>query len=70
MRFEVEVQGRTRTVSIESVGAAGPEGGHFRVTLDGVCQDVNVRATELGLFLTHQPDGRSVDLALTEGTAG
>jgi biotin carboxyl carrier protein len=70
MTFEVEVQGRTRTVAIESVGAAGPEGGHFRVTLDGVCQDVHVRATDLGLFLTHQADGRSVDLALTGRPSG
>jgi biotin carboxyl carrier protein len=70
MTFEVEILGRTRTVAIESVGAAGPEGGQFRVTLDGVCQDVNVRATDLGLFLTHQSGGRSVDLALTERAAG
>ena len=66
MTFEVEIAGRTRTVSIESVGAAGPEGGQFRVTVDGVCQDVHARATDLGLFLTHPADGRSVDLALTE----
>jgi biotin carboxyl carrier protein len=70
MTFEVEIQGRTRTVSVESVGAAGPDGGHFRITLDGVCQDVNVRPTDLGLFLTHQPDGRTVDLALTERAGG
>jgi acetyl/propionyl-CoA carboxylase alpha subunit len=70
MTFEVDVQGRTRTVAVESVGAAGPEGGHFRVTLDGVCQDVHVRATDLGLFLTHHPDGRSLDLALTGRPGG
>jgi acetyl/propionyl-CoA carboxylase alpha subunit len=70
MTFEVEIQGRTRTVSIESVGAAGPEGGRFRATLDGVCQDVHVRATDLGLFLTHQADGRCVDIALTERPGG
>ena len=70
MTFEVEVQGRTRTVAIESLGAADAGGGHFRVTLDGVCQDVNVRATDLGLFLTHQPGGESIDLALTERAGG
>lgn len=70
MTFEVEIRGRTRTVAVESVGAAGPEGGDFRVTLDGVCQNVHVRATDLGLFLTHPSTGRSVDLALTEGLGG
>jgi len=70
MTFEVEIQGRTRTVAVESVGAAGPEGGLFRVTLDGVCQDVNARATDLGLFLTHHPGGQAVDLALTERPGG
>jgi biotin carboxyl carrier protein len=70
MTFEVEIQGRTRAVAVESVGAAGPEGGHFRVTLDGVCQEVHVAATDLGLFLTHQADGRSLDLALTEREGG
>ncbi len=70
MTFEVEVQGRTRAVAVESVGAAGPQGGHFRVTLDGVCQDVHVQATDLGLFLTHHLDGRSLDLAITGGPGG
>ena len=70
MTFEVEIQGRTRTVGIENLSAAGPEGGHFRVTLDGVCQEVHVRATDLGLFLTHHADGRSVDVALTERPGG
>jgi biotin carboxyl carrier protein len=57
-------------VSVESLGAAGPDGGRFRVTLDGVCQEVHARTTDLGLFLTHHTDGRSVDLALTERPGG
>ncbi len=70
MTFEVEIQGRTRTVSIESVGAAGPEGGRFRVVLDGVPRSVCARATDLGLLLTDERDGRTSDVAVTERAAG
>ena len=70
MTFEVEILGRTRTVSIESVGAAGPEGGHFRAVLDGVPCRLEARATDLGLLLTDEGDGRSTDVALTERPGG
>jgi hypothetical protein len=70
MTFEVDIGGRTRTIAVESLGAAGPEGGRFRVTVDGVCQEIHARPTDLGLFLTHPAGGRSLDLALTSRPGG
>ncbi len=70
MTFEVEIQGRTQDRHHREPRRRRSEGGRFRATLDGVCQDVHVRATDLGLFLTHHADGRSVDVALTERSGG
>ena len=33
MTFEVEIDGHVRTISIENVGAAGVDGGRFRVSV-------------------------------------
>lgn len=69
MTFEIEVAGRMRTVAIESVGAAGPSGGRFRIVIDGVAHEVDSRATELGLSLRYE-DGRTVDAAVTDQGRG
>lgn len=69
MIFEVEIGQRKRTVSIEGLGAAGPAGGQFRVTIDGEAHEVSVRPTDLGLSLVFA-DGRSVDVAATETASG
>jgi biotin carboxyl carrier protein len=73
--FEVDISGRTRTVTIEPVGSAGPDGGHFRLHLDGECLDVDARRTDLGLSLLVRAGAgaaaaRSVDVALTERGRG
>ncbi len=48
MTFEIDVNGRTRTVSVERVANAG----HHRVTVDGRAHDVDaVRIGEYGLSL-------------------
>ena len=64
MTFEVELDGTRRSVTVESVGAASPGGGEFRVRLDGQVHRVDVCATDLGLSLV-LADGRSVDAVLT-----
>ncbi len=69
MTFEVDLGGRTRTVSVESVGAVGPGGGRFRVRVDGQPRTVDARATDLGLLLTDE-SGRSIDVAVTDRGAG
>jgi biotin carboxyl carrier protein len=68
MTFEVDINGRTRRVSIDAVGAAGAAGGRFHVLVDGVAHDVDARTTDLGLSLMFG-DGRSVDAAVTERAA-
>jgi biotin carboxyl carrier protein len=75
MTFEIEVDGRVRTVSIENIGAVGPEGGRFRVTLrqpaadgsDGLASTVTLdaRPTDVGVSLLFAETGRSLDLAVT-----
>lgn len=69
MTFEIEIGQRTRTVSIEGLGAAGPSGGQFRATIDGEPHEVSVRSTDLGLSLVFA-DGRSIDVAATETASG
>ena len=69
MTFEIEIGDRLRTVAIEGLGAAGPAGGTFRVTIDGDAHDVSVRPTDLGLSLVFD-DGRTIDIAATETAAG
>jgi biotin carboxyl carrier protein len=69
MVFEIDINGRTRTVAIEPVGAAGPDGGAFRVRVDGVAIEVSARPTDLGLSLLFA-DGRSLDTAVTMRAGG
>lgn len=69
MTFEIDINGRMRSVSIEPLGAAGPGGGRFHVLVDGAPYDVDVRPTDLGLSLVFA-DRRVVDAAVTERAAG
>jgi biotin carboxyl carrier protein len=68
--FEIELNGRTHTVVVESVGAAGPAGGRFRVRIDGELHEVSARPTDLGLSILAEEDGRSLDVAVTANGAG
>jgi biotin carboxyl carrier protein len=70
MTFEIEVNGRTRTVAVEAVDAAGADGGLFRLRIDGAAYEVDARATDLGLSLTYADSGRAADVAITERAAG
>jgi biotin carboxyl carrier protein len=72
MTFEVEVDGHVRTISIESIGAAGVDGGRFRVSVRDTTGSVahrtltvDARPTNLGLSLLFAETGRSIDLAVT-----
>jgi biotin carboxyl carrier protein len=69
MTFEIDLAGRVRTVSVEPVGAAGADGGQFRVVLDGVAVLATACPTGLGLWLVYD-SGRTVDAALTPGNDG
>jgi len=69
MTFEIEINGRARVVSVETVGAAGPAGGHFRLVIDGKTHDVDARPTDLGLSMVVE-DGASIDAAVTERGSG
>lgn len=86
MTFDVDIDGQLHHVAIERAGDADARGGRFRLTVraaaaDGTpapstgaragvaAIDVDARATDLGLSLLF-PDGRSVDVALTEQNAG
>lgn len=68
MTFEVEVNGRVRTVSVEKNAAEGRP--RFRVRLDGVAHDVESIATDIGLSILYLDTGRSLDAAITERTGG
>lgn len=67
MTFEVEVNGRTRSVSVERAGSHG----RFRVTVDGDVTLVDARrSSEFGLSLVFpEGDHRGVCVALAPGTA-
>lgn len=69
MHFEIDINDRTHKVSVEKLGAAGADGGTFRVLIDGVPAAVDARRTDLGLSLVFD-DGRSVDVALTGRPGG
>jgi biotin carboxyl carrier protein len=69
MTLTVEIQGSTVAVEIEPVGTTGPDGGRFRVRIDGVADDVDARRTELGVSLVFA-SGRSQDAAVTEQPGG
>lgn len=66
MTFEVDIDGRTRSVSIERV----PGAGHFRVTVDGRPHDVDaVRVGEYGLSLLVDGGAASREIAVASGPA-
>lgn len=69
MLFEIDINDRTRKVQVEKVGATGPDGGRFRVLIDGELAAVDARKTDLGLSLVFE-DGQSVDVALTDRPGG
>ena len=68
MTFEVEVNGRVRTVSVEKMATEGRP--RFRVRLDGVPHDIESIATDIGMSLLYLDNGRSLDAAITERTGG
>jgi biotin carboxyl carrier protein len=70
MTFEVEINARVRSVSIEALGSAGPGGGRFRVLVDGQASELTARPTDLGLSLIFTADGQAIDAALTERPGG
>ena len=73
MTFEIEVDGHVRTISIESLGAVGPEGGRFRVLVrpagspdaPPTSLTLDARPTDAGMSLLFAETGRSLDLAVT-----
>ena len=78
MTFEVEINGVTAAVTLDSLGAAGPEGGRFRVTVRevrssateaAVC-DIDATRTDLGWSFLFTDDHRSLDVATTERAGG
>jgi biotin carboxyl carrier protein len=69
MTFEVDVNGRVRTVSVEKIAAV--EGRpRFRVRIDGVAHDIESSATDIGLSILFLDSGRILDAAMTERTGG
>ncbi|HEX5071458.1 MAG TPA: biotin/lipoyl-containing protein [Vicinamibacterales bacterium] len=69
MTFEIEVNGRTRIVSVEKMAAVAGRP-RFRVRLDGVAHDIESAATESGLSILYLDSGRSLDVAMTERPGG
>jgi biotin carboxyl carrier protein len=69
MIFEIDINGRIRTVSLEPLDPRDPSGEAVRVLVDGVAHHVSVQPTEIGLSMRFS-DGRSVDAAVTERTPG
>jgi biotin carboxyl carrier protein len=65
MTFQVEIDGRMVTVTVDALDAAGPAGGRFRVRVDGVAQEIEATPTDLGLSLVFAADGRVLDAAVT-----
>jgi biotin carboxyl carrier protein len=70
MHFEVEINGRVRHVNVEPVGAAGPLGSQFHITVDGEVHDVSAATTHLGVSVLFRANGRSVDAAVTDQGRG
>jgi biotin carboxyl carrier protein len=67
MTFEVDINGKTRTVVLEPVTTTS--GTALRATVDGRVQELNVTDTDLGLSLQFA-GGRMLDVAVTEQTPG
>jgi len=70
MTFEIEVNGKAHTVSVEVLGTASPAGGRFRLRVDGDPVDVESRVTDLGLSVLYADSGRGLDVAITERNGG
>ncbi len=66
MKFDVEVAGRERAVTVERLG----ETGRFRIVLNGQAHDVDASPIDLGLSILFLSDGRSLDAAATPGPGG
>lgn len=64
MTFEIDINGRTRTVAVERTA-----GGAYRVSLDGETHEVDAaRVGVWGLSLLHRETGRSRDVQVTPGS--
>lgn len=72
MRFEIEVNGRARMVTVERIGAGAGGGDTFRVTVDGRPRLVDARAVgSSGLSLILPDEGRrSYEVAVAAGAPG
>ena len=65
MTFEVDINGRTRTVAVEKYG-----GGKYRVSLDGALHEVDAsRVGVYGLSLLEAATGISREVQVTPGSA-
>jgi len=68
--FEIEINGRSRSVSIERAGPVGAEGGRFRVAVDGASMLVDARRSgEFGLSLLF-PDAAQASAAVQLAPGG
>ena len=66
MKFDVEVAGRERSITVERIGDTG----RFRIVLNGQAHDVEASPIDLGLSIVFLADGRSLDAAATPGSGG
>ncbi len=68
MTFEIEINGRTRSVNVERIGDGAGGAQQFRVTVDGVARTVDARRTgSSGLSLIFPDEARaSHDVGLAE----
>jgi biotin carboxyl carrier protein len=69
MTFEIEINGRSRRVTLEPRRAPGPAQ-RFTVRVDETLVDIDARPTNLGWSILYSESGRSVEVALTEGRQG
>lgn len=66
MTFEIEINGRPRTVAVEKSA-----GGTYRVSLDGETHEIDAaRVGTWGLSLLHRETGLSRDVQVTPASAG
>jgi len=70
MTFDIEINGRTRRVTLEPERGAAAAPGRYTVRIDDQPVQVDVRATHLGWSILYPDSGRSVEVALTEGRQG
>ena len=66
MKFDVEVAGRERSITVERIGDTG----RFRIVLNGQAHDVEASPIDLGLSVIFLADGRSLEAAATPGPGG